>query len=515
HYDWGLRSVKSVLRVAGALKRGDPEIDEEGILMRALRDFNTPKMPTADLPIFLRLIQDLFPRFYQLPTKFRADLSKAAVVACKEAKPPLQHDHGFVAKVVQLQDLMDVRHSVMLVGPAGCGKTTVWKMLAASHNLGKPKNKAPCLFEVVDPKAVTSNELYGFMTLSKEWRDGVLSIIMRGMSKNYKELGYGPHQTHKWVVLDGDIDAVWIESMNTVMDDNKVLTLVSNERIPLSAAMRMVFEVNSLANASPATVSRAGILFINDTDIGWRPFVETWMSQLSDDVLKAHLPGMFDKYVEAVHEGMRRTMKTAVPLPLINQVMSVCRLLDGFLEQMPKEPRKPVVEVLEHFFYAAVTWAFGGALITEASEGARGNYRAAFHGLLTTVGSNIKLPKEPEDGTCFDFFFNPETEEMEHWSTRVDKYTPVPIGTGPGETPFSAIVVPTVDSTRLTALMHQLISRGHPVMFVGNTGRWTGLCFVHACAVSPKPACLHAQRLYITSVYSAMDAISTSASHSI
>ena len=57
HYDWGLRSLKSVLRVAGALKRADPGIDEEGILMRALRDFNSPKMPSADLPIFLRLIQ--------------------------------------------------------------------------------------------------------------------------------------------------------------------------------------------------------------------------------------------------------------------------------------------------------------------------------------------------------------------------------------------------------------------------------------------------------------------------
>lgn len=118
------------------------------------------------------------------------------------------------------------------------------------------------------------------------------------------------YQTYKWVVLDGDIDAVWIESMNTVMDDNKVrrqfadtwllwlrrywvqgkilycstpkeclgasltpvlalapqvLTLVSNERVPLSDAMRMVFEINSLKNATPATVSRAGILFINET----------------------------------------------------------------------------------------------------------------------------------------------------------------------------------------------------------------------------------------------------------
>ena len=60
------------------------------------------------------------------------------------------------------------------------------------------------------------------------------------------------------MVLDGDIDAVWIESMNTVMDDNKVLTLVSNERVPLSESMRMVFEINSLKNATPATVSRAG-----------------------------------------------------------------------------------------------------------------------------------------------------------------------------------------------------------------------------------------------------------------
>ena len=213
HYDWGLRAVKSVLRVAGMLKRGDPDIDEEGILMRALRDFNTPKMPTADLPIFSRLIRDLFPRFFQLPTKLRADLFKLATQACKEARPALQHDHGFIAKVVQLQDLMDVRHSVMLVGPAGAGKTTIWKTLAAAHNFSRPKNKAPCIYEVVDPKALTSNELYGFMTMAKEWKQGVLSIIMRGMSKNYKELGYSASQTHKWVVLDGDIDAVWIESM--------------------------------------------------------------------------------------------------------------------------------------------------------------------------------------------------------------------------------------------------------------------------------------------------------------
>jgi len=56
------------------------------------------------------------------------------------------------------------------------------------------------------------------------------------------------------------------------MDDNKVLTLVSNERIALSGEMRLLFEVSNLRNATPATVSRAGVLFINETDIGYMPY---------------------------------------------------------------------------------------------------------------------------------------------------------------------------------------------------------------------------------------------------
>lgn len=61
HYDWGLRAIKSVLVVAGSLKRGDPTRAEDQVLMRALRDFNIPKIVTDDLPVFMGLIGDLFP----------------------------------------------------------------------------------------------------------------------------------------------------------------------------------------------------------------------------------------------------------------------------------------------------------------------------------------------------------------------------------------------------------------------------------------------------------------------
>ena len=61
HYDWGLRAIKSVLVVAGTLRRADPDMSEDKVLMRALRDFNIPKITVEDMAIFLNLIADLFP----------------------------------------------------------------------------------------------------------------------------------------------------------------------------------------------------------------------------------------------------------------------------------------------------------------------------------------------------------------------------------------------------------------------------------------------------------------------
>lgn len=111
----------------------------------------------------------------------------------------------------------------------------------------------------MNPKVTSTNELYGVILMAtREWKDGLLSKTMRS-------LGQIPDTNPKWIILDGDLDANWIESMNSVMDDNKLLTLASNERIPLKPHMRMIFEIRDLRFATPATVSRAGILFISDT----------------------------------------------------------------------------------------------------------------------------------------------------------------------------------------------------------------------------------------------------------
>jgi dynein heavy chain len=94
---------------------------------------------------------------------------------------------------------------------------------------------------------------------TREWKDGLMSCTMRRLSQIEDDLP-------KWIILDGDLDANWIESMNSVMDDNKLLTLASNERITLKASMKLIFEIRDLKFATPATVSRAGILYISDTE---------------------------------------------------------------------------------------------------------------------------------------------------------------------------------------------------------------------------------------------------------
>ena len=122
--------------------------------------------------------------------------------------------------------------------------------------------------------------------------------------------------------------------------------------------MRMVFEISSLKNATPATVSRAGILFINEADIGWRPMVESWVSLREDAAERNHLPGMFDKYIESLQEMTRRGYKEVTPCLIINKVSTIMFMMEGLLAKVPSDQKTQ--EVIENM--SLRSWQRSGCL---------------------------------------------------------------------------------------------------------------------------------------------------------
>jgi len=449
HYDWGLRAVKSVLVVAGGFKRLEPDLQEEALLCRALRDFNTPKIVREDEVVFFGLLGDLFPGINP-PRKVDVKLEEYVRIACENLGN--HPDDFFRLKIVQLEELLEIRHCVFVMGPPGAGKSQCWRTLAEARTVRGEKTK----FVDINPKAVKTEELYGFISMAtREWKDGLLSKVMR-------ELGEIPDEKPKWIILDGDLDANWIESMNSVMDDNKMLTLASNERIPLKPHMRLIFEIRDLRFATPATVSRAGILFIS-TDDGtqWVSLIASWLRKLeATDVARGKLDVCFKTYVKQTLRWMSKHVSPVVTLQDMNFVSSLLYMLDGTLT--PAILTSEAGDAIEKAFVFCMLWSMGSAL-TVTDDGT--DNRKLFSDWWRGEWRNVKLPTQY---TVFDYWFDPIANTFEQWSK--SPFLSADMMEYDTATPMATVTVPTPETCSVTFWMKILVDMRRPVMLAGPSG---------------------------------------------
>ncbi|CAG5101569.1 Similar to DNAH7: Dynein heavy chain 7, partial [Cotesia congregata] len=479
HYDYGMRAVKTVLLAAQNLKIKFPDADETVLLLRAIVDVNLPKFLAHDVPLFQGIISDLFPDV-QLPSPNYQIFLKAIKQVLESRN--LQPVDGFLLKIIQTYEMMIVRHGFMLVGDPSGGKTCVLHTLADSLTLmaqwGHNDLGAKTIYTTINPKSITIGQLYGqFDPVSSEWTDGICAVAFRQYSTNYE------NSSRKWIIFDGPVDAVWIENLNTVLDDNKKLCLTSGEVIQMTGTMSMIFEAMDLVQASPATVSRCGMIYIEPHVLGWRPVAESWYKTLpswSDGYLEI-IRDMFEWLIDACLEFIRKKCKVTLYAGQINQVTSTFNLFKMVMDDAVDDPRnkdsEEIKDNIKCWVQAAtifsIVWGLSGTLDRDSHR----KFNDFFTNIWKNQDSSLPIPESisrdvillPSEDINDSYYVFRGKGHWKSFSEALKTETLVEASS------ISQMLVPTVDTVKYQRLFQQYIKHNKRFLVYGATG--TGKSF--------------------------------------
>ncbi|XP_068084555.1 dynein axonemal heavy chain 3 [Anabrus simplex] len=465
HYDYGMRAVKTVLTAAGNLKLKYQDQNESVLVLRAIVDVNLPKFLAQDVPLFIGIYSDLFPGT-ELPQPDRDELIEMLKVNLEKVN--LQATPWYLMKIIQIYEMILVRHGLMIVGEPMGGKTCAYQNLAVSlsdinANPKSPMKENRVQYRIINPKSISMGQLYGcFDPASHEWSDGVLATTFR-------EYATSTSPDRKWIMFDGPVDAVWIENMNTVLDDNKKLCLMSGEIIQMTNKMNMIFEPADLEQASPATVSRCGMIYLEPHQLGWVTLYASYINVLKKKLLQEQME-LVDEIIEwlvpptlyYVTHYCRRFVESSE----LHLFHSFTRLFTCLLED---EQQVSTIWVQCVLIFCLV-WGLAATITGESRVHFDSFFRNIIYGVddQNPKPAKFKLAKEqlfPSRGTVFDWVYDKKNNGT--WVSWEDTVERIPLSP---TAKASELIITTNELACQQFFIHMFLAKKIPLLFVGPTG---------------------------------------------
>ena len=312
---------------------------------------------------------------------------RTAVVAAAQGMQ-LDASAAWVAKVEELGRVAPAWHGVVVVGGAGAGKSKVIETFVRATNAtcAHTTHKLCRFYPMAEPQ----ERLYGhFAQDTHDWCDGIVPAQWR------KAIALD--RTVSWFVFDGPLDVCWTHSLSSVFAPNGYLRLANTSTLPLAPNLKLLFETDTLAHASPAFVQRLGVVMLPDTLRSWRSVVAAWLPQRAPAVA-ALLRPLFKKYVANLVAYVGTELS---PVQALTPAMHVRTLVDVLAALLDATAASAALceDEMERLFLFACAWSIGGALEAPC--------RARFDEQLRTLTSNLP------DGSVFDHY----VDEMLKWDT--------------------------------------------------------------------------------------------------